>query len=265
MAAAKSGGPVMAKADKIVLVAVVGRLKDLTIARRDRWYRIPVGKAPRRRPDYVAFYQTSAFGADGKAVRFYAPVRSISTVSRRRLLSDEKNHPRSGDRYLKLDLGPVRTTPRIIRNRTRRRVTFGFTTLGKLKRASEICQLFDISPVEEIMRRHLLRSGIPASHEHCVMDRKRLRYRLDFAVFCRKGRLAVECDNEKWHLSRRQRVRDCRRDKWLARRGWTVLRFPGTMIRNDPEGCVKTVKAAIRKLGGVLRCRGRGPQGRESR
>jgi very-short-patch-repair endonuclease len=241
----------MAKREKTVLVAVVGRRKDLALVRRSRWYRIPVGRAPRRKPDYIAFYQTSAFGADGKAIRYFATVRSISTTSRRKLLPDERNHPRAAARYYRYELGPLRRTPHVIRNRTRRRITFGFTTLSKVRRSSEICRLFDISPVEEIMRRLLRRNRIPASHEHCVMERRRLRYRLDFAISCRRGRIALECDNEKWHLSKRQRVRDRRRDRWLSRRGWTVLRLPGAMIRDNPDICVEQVAAAVRKLGGI--------------
>ncbi len=242
----------MAKGNRAVLVAVVGREKDLGLARRNRWYRIPVRHAPCRKADYLALYQTAAFGSGGRAIRYFATIRAVSTTSRGRLLPDEKSHPGRGDRYLRLELGPLRKTPHLIRNRTRRRVTFGFTTLAKLRRATEVCQLFDISPVEEIVRRLLERARIPASHEYCVMERKRLRYRLDFAIFCRKGHLAVECDNERWHLSKRQKVRDRRRDRWLSRRGWTVLRLPGAAIRDDPEGCVRKVRAAARRLGGAV-------------
>lgn len=248
----------MAKGSRAVLVAVVGREKDLDLARRDRWYRIPVRHAPRRKADYLALYQTAAFGARGRAIRYFASVRSVSAAIRRRLLPDEKSHPRAAGCYLKLSLGPLRKTPHVIRNKTRRRMTFGFTTLDKLRGATEVCQLFDISPVEEIMRRLLERARIPVSHEYCVMERKRLRYRLDFAVFCRKGRLAVECDNERFHQSKRQRIRDRRRDRWLSRRGWTVLRLPGAAVRDDPKGCVRKVRAAVRKLGGVRRSSGAG-------
>jgi very-short-patch-repair endonuclease len=241
----------MAKRERTVLVAVVGREKDLSLARRDRWYRIPARHAPRRGADYLALYQTAAFGSRGRAIRYFATIRSVSSASRSTLLPDEKKHPRAAGRYVRLTLGPLRRTPHVIRNRTRRRVTFGFTTLAKLRKATEVCQLFDISPVEELMRGALERARIPALHEHCVMDRKRLRYRLDFAVFCRKGKLAVECDNERFHQATRQRLRDRRRDRWLARRGWTVLRLPGAAIRDDRKGCVKRVRAAARKLGGI--------------
>jgi len=243
----------MARRERSVLVAVVGREKDLSLARRARWYRIPARHAPRRGADYLALYQTAAFGSRGRSIRYFATIRAVSSTSRKQLLPDEERHPRASGRYLRLALGPLRRTPHVIRNRTRRRMTFGFTTLSKLRRATEVCQLFDISPVEEIMRRALARARIPARHEHCMMERKRLRYRLDFAIFCRRGQLAVECDNERFHQSKRQRVRDRRRDRWLTRRGWTVLRLPGAAIRDDPKGCVRKVKAAIRKLGGVAR------------
>ncbi len=245
----------MAGAEKLVLIGVVNRKKDLEILLKKRWYRIPVRHAPRRKPDFIAFYQTRVFGKEGGAVQYYASVKKFSVTTRKRLLPDEKNHPRADDRYYRVDLRRIRKTPRRIGNRSRRRISFGFTTLGRLLKAGEISRLFDISPIEEIMRRALAKKRIPASHEYCVMQKRRIRYRLDFAVFCRKGRIAVECDSEKWHLQRKQRVKDRARDRWLKKRGWTVLRFPGKKIREDLEGCVKTVRRTMRKLGGgVVLC-----------
>ena len=212
----------MARTEKLVLVGVVNRGKDLKILLEKRWYRIPLRHAPSKRPDFIAFYQTRAFGRKGGAVQYYAPVRKFSVTTRKRLLPDEKNHPRAGDGYYRADLGRVRKTPRRIENRSRRRISFGFTTLGKLLKAAEISRLFDISPIEEIMRRALIRKQIPASHEYCVIYRKRCRYRLDFAIFCRKGKIAVECDSEKWHLQKKQRAKDRARDRWLKKRGWTI-------------------------------------------
>ena len=150
-------------------------------------------------------------------------------------------------------MGPPKKTHRRIENRSRRRISFGFTTLKKLLKATEISHLFGISPIEEIMRKALRRKRIPASHEYCVMHRRRCRYRLDFAIFCQKGKIAVECDSEKWHLQRAQRIKDKRRDRWLKNYGWTVLRFPGDDIREDLEGCVEIVRRTACKLGGVAR------------
>ena len=205
----------MARADKLVLVGIVGRKKDLAIVLKKRWYRIPVRHAPRRRPYFVAFYQTLIFGNEGKAICYYAPVKKISVTTRRKLLPEEKNHPRAGDRYYRLELGAPKKTPRRIKNRSRRRISFGFTMLGKLLKATEVSHLFGISPIEEIMRRALRRKRIPASHEYCVMHRQRCRYRLDFAIFCKKGKIAVECDSEKWHLQKIQKMK-------VSSRWWNV-------------------------------------------
>jgi hypothetical protein len=52
-------------ADDLILVAVLRRPRDLDIARVLGWYRILVGTAPRMlRVDWLAFYQTAAFGAE---------------------------------------------------------------------------------------------------------------------------------------------------------------------------------------------------------
>ncbi len=243
----------MARAEKLVLVGVVSREKDLKTVLEKRWYRIPVRHAPRRRPDFVAFYQTLAFGREGKAICYYAPVKKISVTTRQKLLPEERNHPRAGNRYYKVELGPPKKTPRRIENRSRRRISFGFTTLGKLLKAAEVSHLFGISPIEEMMRRALRRKRIPASHEYCVMHRRRCRYRLDFAIFCKKGKIAVECDSEKWHLQRAQRISDRARDRWLKNCGWTVLHFPGDDIRKGLGGCVGIIRRTVCYLGGVVR------------
>jgi hypothetical protein len=55
----------MIQADDLVLAAVVRQPRDLGIARVLGWYRIPVGTAPKTlRVDWLAFYQTAAFGEE---------------------------------------------------------------------------------------------------------------------------------------------------------------------------------------------------------
>ena len=100
------------------------------------------------------------------------------------------------------------------------------------------------------MRETLGASGIKAAHEYCLMEKGRCRYRLDFAIFCKKGKIDVECDSEKWHFQPSRQVKDRARDRWLKRKGWGVLRFPGEQIRNDPDGCITSLKKAIKGLGG---------------
>lgn len=236
----------------LVLVGVVNRPKDLKIILNRHWYRIPMKYTPKRRPGYLAFYQTHVFGKEGKAIRYYAPVKSCSIARRLKLLPEEKDHPRAGEYYHKFNLGKVKQPDHIIRNNSRRRISFGFTTLTKLQQSEQICQLFDIIPLEDIMRQTLKKKGIEAVQEYCLMENGRCRYRLDFAIFCRHGKIALECDNEKWHSTPARRLTDSQRDRYLASRGWVVIRLPGKQIQRDIGPGLKGIEKTIDGLGGLL-------------
>ena len=105
-------------ADSRVLVAVINNRRDFDIAREQGWYRIPVKRAPRRiGADYLALYQTAAFGDEKWAVRYYAPIRRYRLLTRAELLPDEPAHPRAADRYYKIEIGPLRSLPHPIPSR----------------------------------------------------------------------------------------------------------------------------------------------------
>lgn len=250
MCASYNAGMSSNRKKTLVLVGVINRQKDLDIAINRHWYRIPAKHIPKRLPAYLAFYQTRVFGREGKAVRYYAEVKSSSVVRRLKLLPDEKKHCRGREYYYKFNIGRVLRTPKIIHNDSRRRISFGFTTLAKLRSSERICQLFDIVPIEDIMRQRFQRSGLRAVHEHCLMEGGRCRYRLDFAIFCKRGKIALECDNEKWHSTSCRRLKDRERDRYLRKHGWVVLRFPGSEIQKDINGCLKKVKKIVNELGG---------------
>lgn len=241
----------MGYSEKLVLVGVVNRKKDLEIAFKERWYRIPLKYVPKRKAKYLALYQTRVFDKDGKAINYYASIKGSSLLKRSELLPDEQNHPRSEDYYYKLNLGPLRATPHRIENRYGRRIGFAFATLERLLGAKEISELFNIVPIEEIMRQALKNCRIKAIGGYSIMENKRLRYRLDFAIFCQKGKINIECDDLKWHSQPKQRAKDKKRDRWLKKRGWTVLRFGGEEIKNNTESCVKLLKQAIQSLEGL--------------
>lgn len=126
-----------------VLVAIINNRRDLEIARVAGWYRIPLKHAPGPfQADYLAFYQTKAFGRERWAVNYYARVRSCRIVKRRELFPDEPWHPRAEDDYYRVELGPLQRLERPIVSQRLRRVTFIATTLGKLLSALEINDLF---------------------------------------------------------------------------------------------------------------------------
>ena len=130
-----------------VLVAVVTRVRDLAIAREEGWYRVPLASLPRRlAADYLAFYQTAAFGAERWAVRYYAPVRRYRLLTRRELLPTEPDHPRAGQPYYRVELGPLSALPLPVPAARLRRVTFIVTSFGRLRTASDVRELYEPDP-----------------------------------------------------------------------------------------------------------------------
>ena len=60
--------------NKIVLVGVLKNKRDLGILLEKHWYRIPVFFLPKKKFDYLAFYQPEGFGRRGKRIEYYARV-----------------------------------------------------------------------------------------------------------------------------------------------------------------------------------------------
>ena len=87
----------------LVLVAVVNHPRDLEIARLLGWYRIPLRSAPKVvAVDYIAFYQTGAFGEEKWRIQYVAPVRGHELTTRAELLKNESDHPSARLEYYKI-------------------------------------------------------------------------------------------------------------------------------------------------------------------
>lgn len=126
----------------LVLVAIVNTPRDLEIARSLGWYRIPVASAPRTlHVDWLAMYLPGAFGSLRWSVRYLAEVRGYELCTRRELLFDEADHPRSEHPYFKLQLGRVRELHPPIESRKWHRFTFLYTTGERLLRANDLTEL----------------------------------------------------------------------------------------------------------------------------
>lgn len=67
-------------------------------------------------------------------------------------------------------------------------------------------------------------------------------YRIDLAVYSKTRKIAIECDGKAYHSTPEQIARDRKKDKFLRKNGWDVLRFTGSEIYNNPEGCVKEIQ-----------------------
>ena len=71
-------------------------------------------------------------------------------------------------------------------------------------------------------------------------------------MFCRLGKIDIETDGDKWHANTERIPEDNKRNNALASRGWHVLRFNGTQIRESTaEYCVPKITETIDRLGGL--------------
>lgn len=236
-----------------VLIAVIGRKKELDILLKEKWYRIPSANMPRRKFSWLAFYQTSKLGRLGKQIQYFAKVEPerVQRLARRELLPDEPRHARAEDNYYKFSFAAVKKIRRPIRNNTGMRMVFGFTTLPRLLKFKSLPNLFGVRPLERIFRKLLKKHGISFQAEYAIMSRHRIRYRLDLAIFCKRGRINVECDSPKFHSGKRHAY-DLRRNRFLQRRGWRVMRFSDEEILLNPGGCVAALKSLVKKMGGLI-------------
>jgi hypothetical protein len=126
----------------LVLVAVMPEPRDLEIARLLGWYRIPLRSAPKViAVDFLAFYQTAAFGAEGSAIRYTAALRGHELTTRADLFKDEPDHPHAAQEYYRLQLGPLGRLPHPLPAKKWRRITFFYTTGEYLLNASTVDDL----------------------------------------------------------------------------------------------------------------------------
>jgi very-short-patch-repair endonuclease len=73
------------------------------------------------------------------------------------------------------------------------------------------------------------------------------RYIADLAFVALPERVVVECDGHEFHeRTPAQAAHDRRRDRWMQANGWAVLRFTGSEIHRDPNGCADEVRRFLR-------------------
>jgi hypothetical protein len=126
----------------LVLVAVINNPRDMEIARLLGWYRIPLRTAPKViGVDYLAFYQTGAFGDEKWRIQYIAPVRGHELTTRAELLKAEPDHPRAKEEYYKVQIGSLERLSQPILAETWRRITFLYTTGEYLLQARTVNDL----------------------------------------------------------------------------------------------------------------------------
>jgi very-short-patch-repair endonuclease len=86
---------------------------------------------------------------------------------------------------------------------------------------------------------------IPGLRPQVVVD----SYRIDLAIPNKK--VAIELDGHEFHKSREHRTYDAKRERYLQRQGWQVIRFTGTEIHKDVFECIGEAIEIIKKMPSV--------------
>ena len=129
-------------ADDRVLVGVVKRKKDLEIARREHWYRIPQKQMARGfNAEYIAlFLSSAAFREAGGSIGFFARITGLELARRRDLLPDEDR--RQEEIYYKVQFRDLIRKDPPIRNFPARSISFISTTWDRFICAESIADLY---------------------------------------------------------------------------------------------------------------------------
>lgn len=104
--------------------------------------------------------------------------------------------------------------------------------IKNLKKRKEVKQVE--SPIERKLLAWLHQYGIFPELQYEIPP-----YRVDFAI--PSMNLVIECDGAEFHSTDEQRQRDQKRDKFLNNKGWTVKRFTGSKIYNEPYNIAKEI------------------------
>lgn len=234
-----------------VLVALLPAPRNWQMVKSQGWYWIPCKSAPPSNYEHIAFYFGSdKFGPDAYKIAWMARVASQRTVLRRDLFPSEPFHARADEFYLKINLGLLQPLPQPIISRRKRFLVFFATTLRKLRGASELNDLWHESPLEDEMWRGLKQENIEAEGQWRLKLAKR-NYCLDFAVFCARGNLNIECDGDTYHANPEKSRGDNQRNNALTHEGWAVLRFNTQQIVHEMADCLHEVRSTISGRGGV--------------
>lgn len=72
-------------------------------------------------------------------------------------------------------------------------------------------------------------------------------YRSDWAIYNPASRLAflIECDGKDFHSSDKQRAHDAKKDAAALERGYLTMRFTGSQIHRDADGCAQKIYDAV--------------------
>jgi very-short-patch-repair endonuclease len=104
------------------------------------------------------------------------------------------------------------------------------------------------SPFERDVFQMVTERGFHVRTQVCVGDPTSHRYRIDLVVEGMQGRLAVECDGDRWHGPERYEE-DLARQRDLERAGWRFIRIRGGYFYRDAGRATEPLWRELHRLG----------------
>jgi very-short-patch-repair endonuclease len=241
--------------DKEVLIALLPRLSSLETLRTELWYHIPIETAPQKRwpPKLLAFYQGKVYGKeDAYKIRYFGEVEHIDIVPRKELFPNDMENQYKAERlYYRLQLKSLEERPKPIVSYRPRRLVFIPTTMHKFVHAEQINDLFDGSSLEDRLWSALKHIDILAERQWKIIVKRR-KYYLDFAVFCRDGKLAIETDGYTTHYDSMNQIDyDTWRQNEIELDDWRFLHYTRRQVKDDWTPYLNQIRQKIEQLGGV--------------
>lgn len=156
----------------LILVAILPNQRDFDIARLFGWYRIPLKSAPKViSVDYLAFYQTRAFGKGERwQIAYVTEILGHELVRRRDLIRDEPDHPRAQEEYFKIQIGPLQRLETPVPAGDWKRITFFYTTGQQFGSAQTVNDLVIKAQDEREVLWHSLRERALKANEYRAGD-----------------------------------------------------------------------------------------------
>jgi very-short-patch-repair endonuclease len=247
--------------NKTVLIALLPEKSDWYIANTEKWYRIRTDtkNLPINIKDgsseYIAFYHNSKFDEELKwKVVKYARIKRILVVKRADLFPNEPQNSKKAYRsYYKIEFDELLDLHQPFIAREQRRILFVPTSEDKFfSGSSNFNTLFHNSPLEDNMVRIMEAMDVHFEREWMEYVDTKKHYYLDFAIWCEKGEIDIECDGDEFHMNNSAVHRDKTRNNELESYGWKVLRYTTKHFMEEKEHIEKTVYNTIKELGGAV-------------
>lgn len=239
---------------KELLVALLPRKTALMRLQKEGWYHIPVENVPERfPPKAMAFFQGKVFGGEeAYKIRYFGEVERIDKVPRRELFRTTKRNAFKAEKlYYRIQIKDLKMRYQPIASHRPRRIVFLPTTLEKFENAEQINDLFDGSPLEDRLWSALKYLHVLAERQWKIVVEKK-NYFLDFAIFCKQGKLAVETDGYTYHYDDRNQIDyDTWRRNEIELDGWRFLHYTSKQVKDDWTPYFSQIQTVIDQLGGV--------------